>query len=645
MCGLAALIDPRGNVTAALTAAMTDVIAHRGPDGEGFALFGRDTVLTMRRSDLREQTGSHIGFGHRRLAIVDISEAGHQPMSGAGGRFWIVYNGEIYNHLELRGELEALGHRFSTQSDTEVLLAAWQHWGRDCLTRLNGMFAFVLYDRQTRQVFAVRDRFGVKPLYWWRNPDGLLAIGSEIKQFTVLPGWRAHLNGQRAYEYLNWGLTDHTHSTMFDGVFQVPPGHLLEILLDRMNAAPVAQAWYRLEADAPETNFQDAVAKFRQIFLDSVKLRLRADVPVGTALSGGLDSSSIVCAVNDLLSPSGGRSKTFSARARDDAFDEGRFIEAVLGATRAVPHTVYPDADGLLADLSDLVWHHDEPFGSTSVYAEWCVFRSVAGASVKVTLDGHGADETLIGYTAFIGPQLGQLARRGQIGTLLSEIAAQRQLHRRSPGFLLSQLVDDLLPNALRDPLRRMLGRSHGSPDWLDMSRLQASPSDPFTALGDHGHGIAGMSRAQLAGTSLPMQLKWADRDSMAHSVESREPYLDHRLVSFILGQPDAYKMQGGWTKRLLREALSDIVPPVITRRLDKMGFVTPEELWVRRDRPDAFRQALQQAATSARGLLRPEALAYGNAMIDGTVPFHNRLWRMICFGKWIERFQVEVPT
>ena len=338
---------------------------------------------------------AQVALGHRRLSIVDLSSAGHQPMPAISQRYWIIHNGEIYNYRELRRELEDFGHRFMSQTDTEVIIVAFHQWGARCLERFNGMFAFVVYDREQQRIFAARDRYGVKPLYWWRAPDGTLALASEIKQFTVLPGWSARLNGQAAYDYLNWGLTDHRDTTMFADVRQLPPGSFVLAAIDRLGDGPPIEIWYKLHSCADVVS-ADAVDRWRKSFLDAVGLRLRADVPIGTALSGGLDLSAIVCAVHRLrgeLTGDDDDRNSFSARSSDPLFDEGPYIAAVVRATDVKEHAVWPDVDELFDNLSTLAWHLDEPYGSTSVFAEWCVFRKVATTLVRVTLDGHGADE------------------------------------------------------------------------------------------------------------------------------------------------------------------------------------------------------------------------------------------------------------
>ncbi|MGH8746893.1 MAG: asparagine synthase (glutamine-hydrolyzing), partial [Burkholderiales bacterium] len=378
MCGILALISHR-RIDAVALAAASAAVSHRGPDDEGYVLFAEGAEpLVLRGGDLASARAApdacwHAALAHRRLSIIDLSEGGHQPMCTPDRRCWITYNGELYNYIELREELKSLGFGFASESDTEVILVAYRAWGPRCLERFNGMFAFVLLDLEARRVFAARDRFGVKPLYYWVSPEGQIVLASEIKQFTTLPGWRAVLNGQRAYDFLNWGLFDHSDETLFDGVFQLRGGESATFAVSGVAAhgarLPVSR-WYELRPTRFDGSFHEAGEEFRRLLTDSVRLRLRADVPVGSCLSGGLDSSSIVCLANRLLRETGIASsqKTFTAGSTTKEFDERAFAEEVVHATGVDAHYVEPDPDRLFELLGRMTWHQDEPFGSTSVY-------------------------------------------------------------------------------------------------------------------------------------------------------------------------------------------------------------------------------------------------------------------------------------
>jgi asparagine synthase (glutamine-hydrolysing) len=564
---------------------------------------------------------------------------------------WITYNGEVYNYLELRGELAALGHAFSTQSDTEVVLAAYRQWGRECLQRFNGMFAFVLFDRSRRTLFAARDRFGVKPLYYWVSPERLVAFASEIKQFTVLPGWQARINGQRAYDFLNWGVSDHTDETLFRGVFQLRGGEALELDLasdDLLRVSPggrlPAYRWYELRGLPFAGTPADAAQEFRALLTDSVRLHLRADVPVGSCLSGGLDSSSIVCVMNELLRGQNASAlqRTFSACATVKRFDEREFIDDVVRQTGTDAHFVYPSLEELFPLLDRITWHQDEPFGSTSIYAQWHVFRLAAENGVRVMLDGQGADEQLAGYHGFFAARYSDLLRGLRWRRLWQEMQRAHELHGHPPSLSVKYALNGVLPEWLRQPLRRLAGRSANNVPWLDMAALGAEPGDPFRKIAPSGStSVAAMSHAQLTATSLPMLLHWEDRDSMAHSVEARVPFLDYRLVEFVLGLPDDYKIAGGVTKRVLRDGMQGVLPERVRTRMDKLGFVTPEEVWLREDGPVHFRKALHDSVDASGGVLKPEVSKLLDAMIEGRQPFSFLIWRLISFGAWMRVFSV----
>lgn len=669
MCGISGIISSRPRSPHVLQR-MMDSIRHRGPDDEGFVFWsrsddeaalrgGNDTPEAVIKANLpytpssndKHEAPFRLGLGHRRLSILDLSPFGHQPMCTHDGRYWIVFNGEVYNYIELRAELEKLGHLFISRTDTEVILAAYAQWGERCLSRFNGMWAFAIYDSKARTLFLARDRFGVKPLYYWTSSAGLFAFASEIKQFTVLPGWSARLNGQRAYDYLVFGITDHTEETMFSGVYQVRPGHCVTLAVDDVSALSPGKslstrAWYELRPRPFAGSFDDAAREFRHLFEQSIALRLRADVPVGSCLSGGLDSSSIVCVLNEFLRMQGVQAlqKTFSACSDVDRFDERKWIELVVSKTSVDAHYVYPALDRLFEESSAITWHQDEPFGSTSIYAQWCVFRLAAQDGVKVMLDGQGADEQLCGYHGFFGPRLATLLKSFRFHDLSRDFSGMRQLH----GYSFVQSLKFMLPYVLSDtytqPLRRLGGYSHSRPAWLNCDFLRAKAVDPIQQLGAREGSIAELSQSQLTGSNLQMLLRWEDRDSMAHSIESRVPFLDYRLVEFVLGLPDEYKIARGMTKRVLRESMRGVLPDEIRTRVDKLGFVTPEEVWVREQMPDSFREKIEHTLAVAAECFNPNSVRLEfDHILKGKKRFSFWPWRVVNFGEWVQCFDVRI--
>lgn len=670
MCGISAIYSPRGPISAETLHTLHDPIRHRGPDDEGYTFFrlnntppvcfgGKDTPESIYGSGFayapterfsgKIESDVFLALAHHRLSILDLSAAGHQPMCWGSGRYWITYNGEIYNYIELRQELNAIGHHFTSGTDTEVILCAYHEWGRSCLDRFNGMFAFVIFDRQKKCLFAARDRFGVKPLYYRVGTEGTIYFASEIKQLTGSSKAQPRVNGQRAYDFLNWNLIDHTDETLFTGIHQLRNGEAIEI---DFFTPPVTQVdgripvwrWYYLKPKPFLGSLEEATVSYRHLLNNAIALRMRSDVPVGSCLSGGLDSSAIVCLINRQLREHGQplNQKVFSAVSEIRRFDESRFINEVVVQNSIASYRVNPSLENLFEEMNRVTWHQDEPFGSTSIYAQWCVFRLTAAHDVKVVLDGQGADEQLAGYHSYFGPWFGSLARQGQWNLLATEIQRAKKLHGYSSLWALQLLLNNLLPEQLRQPLRRVVGKSATTSPYLDLERLQATPLDPFLSTGSaRATSVNQLSHAQLMGASLQMLLHCEDRDSMGHSIESRVPFLDYRLVEFTLGLPADFKIHDGWTKRVLREAMSGILPETIRTRVDKMGFVTPEEVWMREVNPNAFRSRLREAVEISDGIIRESVLDYFDKIVAGRRPFNFLIWRLISFGNWLKVFNV----
>jgi asparagine synthase (glutamine-hydrolysing) len=674
MCGIAALFNTRG-VNPHTLQKMASCIRHRGPDDEGFVFFsgdsqsnalgGPDTPDSYFDKDLRRSfpylpdgrmsrdanfTSENIifaGLAHRRLSIVDVSPAGHQPMV-TQNRYWLVYNGEIYNHIELRAELENIGCRFASHSDTEVILHAYSQWGKACLSRFNGMFAFVLFDTATKEVFAARDRFGVKPLYYYLKGSEA-AFASEIKQFTFIDGWTARLNPLRGYDFLAYSTHEHTDETFFSGVYQIPPGHYFFGKIADLCASSEkleTEAWYSFPENLRfRGSFEEASTVFRELLTDSIRLRLRADVPVGSCLSGGLDSSAIVCLMSELLRNQNAADlqQTFSACALDKRFDERDYIESVIRHTGVNGHFVYPSVEELLDISQKITWHQDQPFGSTSIFAQWKVFELARKHNVKVMLDGQGADEQLGGYASFFLPWLTSLVRSFRLVRLYREARGLNQLHGVKIDRLLWFTANSFMPVRIKDFLKKQLRGETPAPEWLDTNRLGASPYNLPRQLGISGKSIREMSFSQITRSNLQMLLHYEDRDSMAHSVESRVPFLDYRLVEHVYSLPDSYKIVGGKTKYVLREALKNSLPETIYNRHSKLGFATPEEVWVRQNAPEAFKQRLKWAVETSNGIIKPSALSILDKQISGEIGFSFLTWRLISFAEWVKVFNVVV--
>jgi len=654
MCGISGLIANKP-IKYSVINKMNFTVKHRGPDDEGFLIVGRrDADMDLPKLQTVRSNGKlNIALAHCRLAILDLSERGRQPMNYME-RYWIVFNGEIYNFIELRKELEMEGYSFRTNTDTEVIMAAYDLWRRECLQKFNGMFAFIIFDSLEEKLFVARDRFGIKPLYFWISPDGFLAFASEIKQFTILSGWRAKMNHQRVYDFLNWGLIDHTNETLFDGVYQLRGGEACEIAVTELaqqfgsgvltkNLLPV-YSWYNLKPRKFDGSFEEAAEKFQDLIRSSVLMHLRADVPVGSCLSGGLDSSSIVGLMIEILNKQNAKDllKTFSYCSGVTGLDEKEFIEILANYYNIDSHYTYASNEKLFEVLDDLVWFQDEPFCSTSIYAQWNVFKLSAENGVKVLLDGQGGDELLCGYGWFFIVLYAELLKKFQLITLWREIRMGKELHSYNCLFVLRNMANVFLPRAIRRKLKNWFGTESLTPRWMNLGILNAKPTDMNLETNIITTSIKELSRSQLTASNLPMLLHWEDRNSMAHSVESRVPFLDYRLVEFVLGLRNSYIISGGITKRLLRVGMKDILPPKIHMRMDKIGFETPEELWIRESNQE-FIQAFQQSIEVSQGIIRPSALNILKEFLDDRRPYSSLIWRLICFGSWVKRFGVSL--
>ena len=574
MCGLAGVLGIHGaHLNSSVIAALSTAITKRGPDGEGFFGWSPDGASTLCR-DPRDLPPSQLLFAHRRLAIIDVSEDGSQPMTSEDGGHAIVFNGEIYNYLELRDELIRLGWRFHSESDTEVLLKAWIQWGPAVLPRLIGMFAFAVLDKAARTVFLARDPFGIKPLYWARTPQAF-AFASEIKALLTLKEVDRRADPQGVFDYLRLGYTDCDDGTLLTGVRRLPAAHWAAVNLDDPQVAP--QRYWSLPTTRPDISFAEATDKLRALFLDSVRLHLRSDVPVGAALSGGIDSSAVVMAMRALQGDSLDI-HAFSYTAADDALNEERWIDLVGNASKARVHKIRLTSGQLVDDLDAIIAVQDEPFGSTSILAQYHVYRLARQTGIKVTMDGQGADEMLAGYPVFLSARLASLVRAGKMGEAIG-------LLRQSGQNLLPALLRTgrwLLPKALQGPARRLAGERL-DPPWLNARWFLDHGAVLAERLPDLSNDVLGAALADsFANRSLPALLRYGDRNSMAHSVESRVPFLSTPLVEFIFSLPEALLLSPeGTTKAIFRAAMRGIVPDAILDRRDKIGFATPQQDWL----------------------------------------------------------------
>lgn len=593
MCGIAGIIAPEG-IRHDHLVRMSAALQHRGPDGSGIMLYSRPTGLRLSLNEVRltdQDARDLVGFAHRRLSIFDLSDASLQPMLDERGLFCVTYNGELYNYLELKLELEALGYTFRTTGDTEVLLRAYEAWGPDCLRRFNGMWAFAILDLRNDSVFLARDRFGIKPLYWTTH-QGACYFASEIKGLLAVPELRHQPNERVVARYLATGMVDDSIQTFFDGVEQFPAAHWASIPLGSYTVEPTPRRYWSIQHGAFAGSESEATEQLRDLFLDAVRLHAQSDVPVGSCLSGGIDSSAIVCSA-ELLRASRQiphySHNAFGFCARDEQFSEKRYMERVADHTSARMHYVDVSDRQVQQLIPDVIRMQDEPFGSASIVAQWLVFQSAKAQGMTVMLDGQGADETLAGYhTYFATIALDHLAH--------GRIADYRSLRARFQAdigpFPASHraLMWSFAPASVREYTRLAKRQAVAS-----MRRLVPGDSAAAAISGDlwslytrgsteNGHvprALRDSLQASVESAGLPSLLRFEDRNSMAHSIEARVPFLDYRLVEFLFGLPDTWKVRDTRTKHLFREAMIGILPEPIRTRKDKIGF-RADPAWTR---------------------------------------------------------------
>lgn len=609
MCGIAGVVGP--DPKPETISAMLERIAHRGPDGSGQVI--RD---------------GRVGLGHRRLAIIDLSEDAAQPMRSASG-CELILNGEIYNYVELRSELASSGAVFRTSSDTEVLLAAYDRWGVDCLRRLNGMFALALYDPSRRTLLLARDRFGEKPLYYHRAVDGTFLFASEIKALLAYPGVAARAERQSVYRFLRHKLAEFEPASYFEEIAALPPAHYLELRVD--DGRQVQQHYWRLDGSVTDPRSRgELVAAYRDLLADSIGIRLRADVAVGSSLSGGIDSSAVVGYLARGLHVK--RQHTFSARFPGWSLDEGGYIADVTALSHARSHEVAPAPDP--ADLEKVIWHQDQPFGSLSIYAQWSVMRLAREHRVTVLLDGQGADETVAGYPFYFAALFRYLLRTGRWLQLAREVRSFSATHGharlRSLAFY---AVPEPAARLLRS-LRRGPGLSAAFAQSQGAAASSRAPSARFRTDLDE------MLASTLTTTMLPGLLRYADRNSMAFGREVRLPYLDHRLVELAFSLPWEMKLRGGQTKRVLRDAMRDYLPDSVRARTDKIGYAPPQAAWLRGPLCEWAEDLLASRGFAEREWNdAPAVRAMWREVRDGKDQSGADVWRFLSVEAWARSF------
>ena len=670
MCGISGIVQLQGpsNQLPRVLKNMNDKLKHRGPDDEGFTLFldgkphcfsGQDTPQTSLdahfpfapKSDIDSafEDSARVGFGHRRLAIIDLSAGGHQPMCLHEHQSnWITFNGEIYNYIELREELRSFGYTFHTESDVEVVLLAYQHWGTDCLTHFNGMWSFVLYDIGKNQLFGARDRFGVKPLYYFKNEEHF-AFASEQKALLEVPSYQPEVNVDALLPFLLYGQVELQSEGFFKGLCELKPGHFFTF--DLSSSQLDIEAYFELKVN--QTNpafrsdsFEQATQQMKKLIKEAVRIRFRSDVPIGFCLSGGLDSSTIVCTAAELAKEESISSlkngiKTFTA-SNDSPLDESHWAKQIIDHTQAEWHNVHVDSSTLVEDLQRLIYFQDIPLATTSTYAQSRVMRAAHEQGISILIDGQGGDELYAGYQTFYYSYFNQLFKSFQWKTLLKEYSSLEN----SP-VSLKELGAAFIKIRLSKTSAKF--REIASKKWKPETHL-ITPSflrEKSEQLQFHGEfrseSVNQRLKSYCTETYLKSLLRWEDRCSMQYSIESRTPFSDDiNLIQHAFSLPANYKIKNGWSKFILRESIKGLVPESIRKRKDKKGFSIPQNAWLMEQEAAFFDLFQSLKHLDVHELVQKELIESNWKVFFSDLRYTKQqdlIFRYVCYLSWLKQF------
>lgn len=624
---------------------MGEIIRHRGPDDEGYLLVNthenvikhchaEDTIVEYKSTlpYILEDFNANLGMGFRRLSIIDLSPAGHQPMSDVQNKCWIVFNGEIYNYQEIKAELISLGYTFRSETDTEVIINAYLQWGKNCVTRFNGMFAIALWDIEKQILFCARDRTGVKPFYY--HFDGKQFVwASEIKQFTKSGVIEPKVNYANVYNYLMMSRLNVDKNTFFEGIVELPPAHTLEVSSKGMQ---IERYWDIDENKKQYGLSDDDYAKgFEELFADSVRLRLRSDVPLGIALSGGLDSSSIACIAGRFVT---NPIKTFSVYYEDDKkYDEREYISEVLKVGNFDPVYFTANQNVSFEELTRFFYHQDEPCMSASPFSAYKNNQNIRNAGIIVALNGQGGDELLAGYHTYFKYYYLDLMKKFNFIKLNNEFKLYQKEFNLSSNEIFKLFSKIGLRMFLPDKFLKKFEYKEVANEKYYSDHL-INHQQPIELIQKYKEELSNNLYQTLVNTSIPHLLHWEDRNSMAHSIESRVPFLDYRLAEWVFSIPTDQKIRGAETKYVLRNAMKNILPEKVRTRMDKVGFATPTDLWTSKILKNEISEIFASSSFKQRGIFDASKIesAYHNSASNFKA---NEIWRILSMEMWFKIF------
>ena len=606
MCGINGIFSfSEDNIDKLEIKKMNSLLSHRGPDGKGTKMFDK------------------LGLGHTRLSIIDLDVRGSQPMVDFNEEYWIVYNGEIYNYLELRETLNRLGYKFKTKTDTEVILNSYKHWGKKAFSKFNGMFAFCIYNKSEKKLICVRDRFGIKPLYYRPGKEKFI-FSSEIKPILSVLDTTPSVNRQTLFNYLHHGRVDYSNLTFFEGIINLTPGHYIEVTSSGYSSE---KRWWFFNSSQRKST----VPLLREIFKDSVRLRMRSDVPVGACLSGGIDSTAIV---NSALRLTNDNFNTYSAITEDNwKNSENRYITLASQKEKISPKYVKPSGENLIKNLKKIIRLQEEPFTTPAIYSQWEVMKLAKENGAKVLLDGQGADEILCGYHYFYSYFLFELYKKGKYSKLIFEII---QISKKTKSYkFINVFIFLILPKKIREQLLRKINSCLNN-EYFDTKINRNQVLEDLI----EADSISTICDNHLK-HKLQHLLRYEDKNSMAFSIESRTPFLDYRLVRYCIDGPSDFHIKKGYTKYSFRKSMKGIVEKDILSRTDKIGFKTMEDSWMASDKFKKFvLENLTSKSFKNRDYFDHEKVSrLLNNYVEGRKVDLKLLWRILNVELWSREF------
>jgi asparagine synthase (glutamine-hydrolysing) len=611
MCGISGIINKK-NETIEIDniKRINDLIKHRGPDDEGFYI------------------EKNFAFGHRRLSILDLSNDGHQPMHYKN-KYIITYNGEIYNYLEIKEELIAYGYEFNSHTDTEVILASYDKWGEECVTKFNGMWAFALYDKEKNKIFCSRDRFGIKPFYY-TEIDGKFVFGSEIKQLLDFYENKV-VNKNILIDYIVTGIIEHNNETFFTNIYKLEQSHNLIYNLE--NNQYKSYRYYDIHFDkkASNLNCTASVLKYKNQFLRSISFRLRSDVKVGTCLSGGLDSSSVAaCAASIYNKSTGNKFTAIHAKSIEKPSDESYYAKRVADHSNLDLNIIEPKVDDFKKVIDEVIYTQEEPFGGPSIFMQYFVMKKAKELNCKVMLDGQGGDETLLGYEKYYPAAYVDILKKDGLFKAIKMVKySNKNNHKMSFKWILKYTIGGLFSTLRKLEYKRKT--SFIEKKYLNEFSFIDKLSKSYLQINE-------LQRYEIYHTNLPVLLRYEDKNSMRHSIETRLPFIDYKTLETAFSTNIEYKINEGWTKYLLRKVVDDILPEDVVWRKNKLGFAAPEKTWLESIDADMKEKIFSSNIIETVSNLKKLSKNYNKLS-------YKTKWRLYNIAVWENIYDVKITT